>query len=144
MNPVPPSAQSQENLNPMPTLSAAQRSNLFPLTAAGYAWWRERSLRALGADFTLEREAALFRALCRPQAGQDWLDVGTSAGFYAGVLARADCRVLAVDLSAPMLREGARREPDARIDWAQLNMERSDLPDASFDGVTVGATLNET
>lgn len=144
MNPVPPSAQSQENLNPEPALSAAQRSNLFPLTAAGYAWWRERSLRALGADFTLEREAALFRALCRPQAGQDWLDVGTSAGFYAGVLARADCRVLAVDLSAPMLREGARREPDARIDWAQLNMERSDLPDASFDGVTVGATLNET
>ncbi|MCD0177847.1 SAM-dependent methyltransferase, partial [Deinococcus sp. 14RED07] len=60
---MPPSAQSQENLNPMPTLSAAQRSNLFPLTAAGYAWWRERSLRALGADFTLEREAALFRAL---------------------------------------------------------------------------------
>ncbi len=144
MNPVPPSAQSQENLNPEPALSAAQRSNLFPLTAAGYAWWRERSLRALGADFTLEREAALFRALCRPQAGQDWLDVGTSAGFYAGVLARADCRVLAVDLSAPMLREGARREPDARIDWAQLNMERSDLPPASFDGVTVGATLNET
>ncbi|WP_343755452.1 class I SAM-dependent methyltransferase [Deinococcus depolymerans] len=147
MNPVPLPAQSQENLNShpaVPALSAAQRSNLFPLTAAGYAWWRQRSLRALGADYTLEREARLFRARCSPRAGQRWLDVGTSAGFYAGVLARAGCEVLAVDISAPMLREGARREPDARIDWAQLNMERSDLPTGAFDGVTVGATLNET
>ena len=88
MNRVPHAAQAKENLNPdahpAPALSAAQRSNLFPVTAWGYAWWRARSLRLLGAHgFTLEREAALFRALCRPQPGQAWLDVGTSAGFYA-------------------------------------------------------------
>ena len=29
-------------------------------------------------------------------------------------------------------------------DWLLTNLEASSLPDASFDGVTVGATLNET
>jgi 2-polyprenyl-3-methyl-5-hydroxy-6-metoxy-1,4-benzoquinol methylase len=132
-----------------PRLSVAQRSNLSPLTAWGYAWWRARSLTLLGGQpFGLAREAALFRNLCRPQPGQSWLDVGTSTGFYAGVLARAGCRVLAADLSAPMLAQAQQREPSeqegGQIDWAMLNLERSGLPDESFDGVTVGATLNET
>ncbi|ALW89217.1 class I SAM-dependent methyltransferase [Deinococcus actinosclerus] len=149
MNLVPSAAQAKENLNPdahsAPALSAAQRSNLLPLTAWGYAWWRERSLGLLGArGFTLEREAALFTALCRPATGQRWLDVGTSAGFYAGVLARAGAQVTAADLSPAMLAVAARREPDPAITWANLNVEASGLPDASFDGITVGATLNET
>lgn len=132
-----------------PALSLAQRSNLWPLTAKGYAWWRARSLTLLGGQaFGLEREAQLFRTLCQPRAGQSWLDAGTSTGFYAGVLARAGCRVLAADLSAPMLAEARRREPSeqagGQIDWVMLNLEGSALPDASFDGVTVGATLNET
>lgn len=135
--------QSQETLNP--ALTVAQRSNLLPLTAWGYALWRARSLSLLaGQPFSLEREAALFRALCRPQGGEVWLDAGTSTGFYAGVLARAGCRVLAADLSAPMLAVARRREPHPDIDWLLTNLEASGLPDASFDGVTVGATLNET
>ncbi|GGR80154.1 class I SAM-dependent methyltransferase [Deinococcus sedimenti] len=149
MNPVPRAAQDQENLNPDRSagvaLSAAQRSNLSPLTAWGYAWWRARSLGLLGArGFTLEREAALFRALCRPAPGQHWLDVGTSAGFYAGVLARSGAQVTAADLSPAMLRVAAAREPHPSIRWTQLNVEASDLPSTSFDGITVGATLNET
>lgn len=142
--------QSQETLNPAPPradtpLTTAQRSNLSPLTARGYMAWRARSLTLLGAQpFSLGREAALFSALCRPRPGEAWLDAGTSAGFYAGLLARAGCRVLAADLSAPMLAEGARREPHPGIDWLLTNLEASGLPDASFDGVTVGATLNET
>ncbi|ANE44137.1 class I SAM-dependent methyltransferase [Deinococcus puniceus] len=137
-----------------PSLSVAQRSNLWPVTAWGYAWWRAHSLTLLGGQaFGLEREAALFSNLCRPQPSQSWLDAGTSTGFYAGVLARAGCRVLAADLSGPMLAEAQRREPShqpseqmdgGQIDWAMLNLEASGLPDASFDGVTVGATLNET
>lgn len=139
----------KETLNsaapPTPSLSVAQRSNLWPVTAWGYAWWRAHSLTLLGGQpFGLAREAELFRSLCRPQPGQSWLDAGTSTGFYAGVLARAGCRVLAADLSAPMLAEAQRREHSPAIDWAMLNLELSGLPDASFDGVTVGATLNET
>ncbi|UQN05331.1 class I SAM-dependent methyltransferase [Deinococcus sp. QL22] len=128
-----------------PSLSVAQRSNLWPITALGYAWWRARSLTLLGGQaFGLAREAKLFRSLCRPQPGQSWLDAGTSTGFYAGVLAQVGCRVLAADLSAPMLAEAQRREPSDQIDWAMLNLELSGLPSESFDGVTVGATLNET
>lgn len=149
MTSVTQKPQMQENLNPVPSgqpaLSVAQRSNTLELTARGYALWRTRSLGLLsGRPFSLAREARLFRALCRPHAGERWLDAGTSAGFYAGVLASAGCRVLAADLSAAMLREGQRREPSAQIDWALLNLEDSGLPDGSFDGVTVGATLNET
>lgn len=145
MNPVGTPRQSQENLNPELLLTAAQRSNLWPLTAWGYAAWRERSLTALsGQAFPPAREAALFRALCRPQPGELWLDAGTSAGFYAGVLARAGCRVLAADLSAPMLAQARRRQEHPNIDWHLTNLEASGLPDGSFDGVTVGATLNET
>lgn len=142
--------QSKETLNlapgPVtPLLTAAQRSNLLSLTARGYPLWRSRSLTLLtGQPFGLAREAALFRTLCRPRPGERWLDAGTSAGFYAGVLARSGCRVLAADLSAPMLAEGARREPDPGIDWLLTNLEASGLPGAGFDGVAVGATLNET
>lgn len=145
MNPVGNPRQSQENLNPELPLTPAQRSNLWPLTARGYAAWRAQSLTWLsGQPFPLEREARLFLGLCRPQPGQDWLDAGTSAGFYAGLLARAGCRVLAADLSAPMLAEARRREDHPNIDWLLTNLEASGLPSASFDGVTVGATLNET
>lgn len=149
MTSVPQNPQMQGNLNPVPptrpALTAAQRSNSLELTARGYALWRARSLTLLsGAPFSLEREARLFRALCRPQPGQDWLDAGTSAGFYAGVLAAAGCRVLAADLSASMLGEAQRREKSPNIDWALMNLEDSGLSDESFDGVTVGATLNET
>ncbi|MBB5365485.1 2-polyprenyl-6-hydroxyphenyl methylase/3-demethylubiquinone-9 3-methyltransferase [Deinococcus humi] len=141
--------QMQGNLNPAPpqgpTLSLAQHSNMLELTARAYALWRARSLGVLsGGPFSLEREARLFRALCQPQADETWLDAGTSAGFYAGVLAEAGCRVLAADLSPPMLREGQRREQSPRIDWALLNLEDSGLPSGGFNGVTVGATLNET
>lgn len=149
MTSVTQKPQMQGNLNPVlppqPALTTAQRSNTLELTARGYALWRARSLGLLsGTPFGLAREARLFRALCRPQPGQDWLDAGTSAGFYAGVLAAAGCRVLAADLSAPMLREAQRRENSPNIDWALMNLEDSGLPDASFDGVAVGATLNET
>lgn len=139
----------KETLNPAaysePRLSLAQRSNLWPVTARGYAWWRARSLTLLGGQaFGLAREADLFRGLCCPQPGQSWLDAGTSTGFYAGVLARAGCRVLAADLSAPMLAQARQREQSDQIDWAMLNLEQSGLQGESFDGITVGATLNET
>ncbi|WP_370293721.1 class I SAM-dependent methyltransferase [Deinococcus sp. KSM4-11] len=140
------SGQRKENLNSgPPSLTAAQRSNFAPLTARTYTAWRRRSLGLLaGRPFSLAQETALFLGQCRPQPGEWWLDAGTSTGFYAGLLARAGCRVLAVDLSPAMLREAARQQPHDHIDWAVMNVESNDLPEGRFDGVTVGATLNET
>lgn len=146
---MPPSAQPQGKVNSPAAspraLTPAQRSNFWRPVAAGYALWRAQSLTVLsGEPLGLEREAALFLGLCRPQPGERWLDVGTSAGFYAGVLARAGAQVLAADLSPAMLAVARRRERSPRIEWAELNLEASGLPGASFDGITVGATLNET
>ncbi|WP_420596773.1 class I SAM-dependent methyltransferase [Deinococcus sp.] len=125
--------------------TSAQRSNFLELTARGYMTWRRRSLSLLtGSPLPLEREAAYFIALCAPQAGQSWLDVGTSAGFYAGILARRGAQVLACDISPAMLREAARQETHPNISYALLNAEQTGLPAASFDGVCIGATLNET
>ena len=129
----------------MPTLTPAQWSNLWPITAWCYAAWRARSLGLLtGQPFSLAREARLFTGRCAPQPGEHWLDAGASAGFYAGVLARQGCRVTAADLSPAMLREGQRREPSPQIDWVQVNLESAAWPGEQFDGVTIGATLNET
>ncbi|MPY65999.1 methyltransferase domain-containing protein [Deinococcus sp. SDU3-2] len=149
MNPMPAPRHTKETLNPAAgvprPLTLAQRSNLLYPTAWGYAAWRARSLTWLtGQPFSLEREAALFTVLCRPRPGQRWLDAGTSTGFYAGVLTQAGCEVVAADLSAPMLAAARRRVRAPGVDWLLTNLEASGLPDASFDGVTVGAALNET
>ncbi|MDO4263270.1 MAG: class I SAM-dependent methyltransferase [Deinococcus sp.] len=127
-------------------LTLAQCSNVLPPVAWGYRWWRAASLTLLsGQAFSLRREAALFLGHARPQAGDRWLDIGTSSGFYAGVLAAQGCRVTATDLSPAMLREARRRVPSPAVNWALQNSETL-LPEwaGRFDGVTIGATLNET
>ncbi|PYE54505.1 class I SAM-dependent methyltransferase [Deinococcus yavapaiensis] len=126
-------------------LTTAQRSNFSPLTALGYHAWRARSLGLLsGTTLPLEREARLFLAHAKPRPGERWLDVGTSTGFYAGVLASAECDVLAIDISPAMLRAASARVRNDAIEWGLLNVEDSGLPSESFDGITVGATLGET
>ncbi len=130
---------------PARQLSAAQRSNFWSVTAQGYALWRARSLAFLtGTAFSLNREQHLFLSQCQPSPQQLWLDVGTSTGFYAGVLAGQHCKVLAADISPAMLKVAAQKEPSPYIDWRLLNLEKSGLASATFDGITVGATLNET
>ncbi|WP_261664238.1 class I SAM-dependent methyltransferase [Deinococcus sp. Marseille-Q6407] len=127
-------------------LTLAQRSNFLPPVAWGYPAWRARSLTLLsGQRFSLQREAALFLGHCRPHLGEAWLDIGTSAGFYAGVLAAQGCQVTATDFSPAMLQVARRRSGSSRIRWAQQNSETLP-PDwaGRFDGVTIGATLNET
>lgn len=150
MKSMPPRAQPQETVN-LPAsasgrpLTPAQRSNFWAPVAAAYPLWRARSLTLLsGEALGPAREAALFTGLCRPRPGERWLDAGTSTGFYAGVLACAGAQVLAADLSPAMLAVARKKETSPSIEWAALNLEASGLPDASFDGVTLGATLNET
>ena len=127
-------------------LTLAQRSNFVPPVALGYSLWRAQSLTLLsGQPFALRREAALFLRQARPQAGRRWLDIGTSAGFYAALLAQAGAEVVAADLSPAMLREAARRTAGLGISFVKANAEALPLPwAAQFDGVTIGATLNET
>lgn len=128
----------------MKRLTPAQRSNFLRLTAWGYAWWRARSLTLLsGQPFGLAREERLFVTLTQPQAGERWLDIGTSTGFYAGVLAHCGCVVDALDISPAMLREAQRREGDG-VNWLCLNAENTRLDAERYDGITIGATLNET
>lgn len=126
-------------------LTPAQRSNFLPPTAWGYDLWRSHALSILsGQPFPLAREARLFLTLAQPRAGQHWLDAGTSTGFYAGLLAAQGCQVDAADLSAAMLAQATRKHPHHGIRWRQMNLETSSLPAATYDGITVGATLNET
>ncbi|WP_157448894.1 class I SAM-dependent methyltransferase [Deinococcus peraridilitoris] len=121
-----------------------------PGVAWGYQTWREVSLGLLsGSRLTLQNEERLFTTLAQPRPGESWLDVGTSSGFYAGVLARAGADILAIDIAPSMLkvaRTRLDRHPDqsARVDWALIDIEESGLPDGCFDGIAVGATLNET
>ena len=123
----------------------AQRSNELALTAAGYMAWRRRSLSWLsGGALPLEREAAFFLALCRPQPQQLWLDIGTSAGFYAGVLAG---RALRCWPAISARRCCAKQAAANRIPTSPTRCstpKHTGLPSGSFDGVSIGATLNET
>ena len=136
---------NRATVEPQPRWTLAQRSNLSRLVALGYPWWRARSLTWLtGTPLGLAREARLFTHHCQPRPGERWLDAGSSAGFYAGLLAKSGCEVLAADLSPAMLDVARARVHNPRVVWARLNVEASGMPDHDFDGVAVGATLNET
>jgi ubiquinone/menaquinone biosynthesis C-methylase UbiE len=140
--------------NRLPTharLTLAQQSNLIPITAALYDAWRVRSLSLLtGESYTLEREFVLMLDWLEVKPEQTFLDVGTSTGNYAMALARTGARVTAIDISKPMLEKAQTRiqaelEPEqaALITLEQANAEALPYPDSSFDGVVLGATLNE-
>jgi ubiquinone/menaquinone biosynthesis C-methylase UbiE len=123
----------------------AQRSNFIPITAQLYDTWRERSLSLLtGESYTLKREFALMLEWLQPQPDQHYLDVGTSTGNYARVLADNGVRVTAIDISRAMLEKAASLSTKyGNINFEQANVEALPYPDSSFDGVVVGASLNE-
>ena len=136
-------------------LTLAQQSNLIPITAALYDAWRVRSLSLLtGEHYTLEREFALMLDWLEVHSDshveQTFLDVGTSTGNYAMALARTGARVTAIDISKPMLEKAQSRIQDELepaqanlITLEQANAEALPYADSSFDGVVLGATLNE-
>jgi SAM-dependent methyltransferase len=132
-------------------LTLTQQSNLIPITAALYDTWRVRSLSLLtGEKYTLEREFALMLDWLEVKPDQNFLDVGTSTGNYAMALAKKGARVTAIDISKPMLEKAQTRiqtelEPaqTGLITLEQANAEALPYADSSFDGVVLGATLNE-
>lgn len=89
-----------------------------------------------------EGPAVVYRALAEPVlevagavAGLQVLDVGSGSGALADELARRGARVLALDLSLGMLRQGARGRPPAAVaDVRALPVRRgcADLVTASF------------
>lgn len=106
--------------------------------AAGPSWvaMQERLDAQLVALGTLARERAGIAA------GERVLDVGCGCGGTTLELARAvgaDGRVVAVDISEPMLaRARARAEASdlaARIEWQGVDAQTARFPEASFDCV---------
>lgn len=124
--------------------SLAQSSNFLGLTTALYDVWRTKSIGLLTReDFSLEREFALMLEWLNVQAGQAFLDVGTSTGNYARVLAKAGARVTAIDISKSFLERAALASENLGILFEQANSENLPYLDSSFDGAVLGATLNE-
>ena len=122
----------------------AQLSNLLPVTALLYDAWRVKSLSLLtGDDFRLEREFALMLEWLKVESGQTFLDVGTSTGNYARAIAGCGATVTAIDISKPMLVQAQKLTTQPTISFEQVNVEALPYPDSSFDGVVVGASLNE-
>ena len=122
----------------------AQLSNLLPVTALLYDAWRVKSLSLLtGDDFKLEREFALMLEWLAVKPDQAFLDVGTSTGNYARALTTGSAVVTAIDISKPMLAQAQKLTTQPNISYEQVNVEALPYADSSFDGVVVGASLNE-
>ena len=124
--------------------SLAQSSNLLSLTAALYDLWRTKSISLLTREnFPLEREFTLMLEWLNLKSGQSFLDVGTSTGNYARVLAKTGAIVTAIDISKPFLERAAQASENLGILFEQANSEDLPYPTSSFDGAVLGATLNE-
>lgn len=124
--------------------SLAQFSNFLPITTALYDVWRVKSIGLLTREnYSLEREFTLMLEWLNVQPKQTFLDVGTSTGNYARVLAKAGASVTAIDISKAFLMRAAQNTSDLEIVFEQANAEALPYADSSFDGVTLGATLNE-
>jgi SAM-dependent methyltransferase len=87
-------------------------------------------------DFALRKRFLLDRIA----AGERVLDIGCGEGWFASELNRAGVSVVALDVAAEPLRRARARVPglDARLIDAD---EPWPLPDASFDAVWAGETL---
>jgi SAM-dependent methyltransferase len=131
----------------VPGGGAAAWVNGWRLTARAYEpLWRRHSLGLLtrGA-FSTARELATLSHWLAPLADRDALDVGCSSGLYARALAASGARVHALDTSRAFLLEAGRRAAAEGVALSLVQGDAHALPfaDASFDVVTLGATLNE-
>ncbi|HEY5342159.1 MAG TPA: class I SAM-dependent methyltransferase [Solirubrobacteraceae bacterium] len=74
------------------------------------------------------------------RAGERVLDVGCGEGRFAAELARAGAEVVGIDVAAEPLRRARERHPE--LDLLQVPAAGAwPLPDASFDAVWAGETI---
>ncbi len=127
-----------------PHFTLAQQSNFLGITAKLYDHWRVRSLAILGGqNFSLDQELQLMLDGLLVQPGQTFLDVGTSTGNYARALQAAGANVTAIDISPAFLNAAKQNPKNHNIVFQEANAEALPYANSSFDGVVVGATLNE-
>lgn len=127
----------------------AQSSNFWPLVARLYEpLWRRRSLELLTlGGYRTARELELLLLWLEPKPGEAVLDAACSAGLYARTLLRAEpqLRVHALDLSLPFLRQAQRYAASEGLEpvLVQADVRALPYPDATFDTVVCGGSLNE-
>jgi SAM-dependent methyltransferase len=130
-------------------MSMAQSTNHWSLTAEAYEnIWRKRSIGILsGDDFSLDDEAELLNAWMKPRAGEWFLDVGCSTGFYARSLAEHEpgCSAVALDFSLPMLTKAREQGAGRGAGMYLVRADARQMPfyTGTFDGIVSGGTLNE-
>jgi len=130
-------------------ITLAQQSNFLPPTARFYEdTWRRRSIGFLsGENFSFEDERQLLLSWSAPKPGELILDLGCSTGFYARALANAEAkaRVVAIDISEPMLAEARAKAVEEGVEMYLLKADVSELPfyGNSVDLLACGGSLNE-
>ncbi len=131
------------------SMSLAQSSNHWKVTAALYEdIWRKRSLSILtGEEFPIEKERELLMDWLHLQPGKLYLDIGCSTALYGRLIKKAqpDCDVVSLDFSKQMLQEARLKSEAEEVDTYLLRADARHLPffGATFDGLTMGGTLNE-
>lgn len=130
-------------------LSLAQSANHWRITASVYEnLWRNRSLSFLtGEEFPIEKEREKLLEWMNPQVGKTYLDVGCSTAIYARALKQSepDAHVVALDFSLQMLEEARFKAEADQTNLLLLRADARQMPffSKSFDGLTMGGTLNE-
>lgn len=130
-------------------MSWAQSSNHWKVTAALYEdIWRKRSLSILtGEEFPIEKERELLIDWLNPRRGKLYLDIGCSTALYGRLLKKAEpeCEVVSLDFSLQMLQEARLKSEAEEVALYLMRADARRLPffGDTFDGLTMGGTLNE-
>jgi len=130
-------------------ISIAQNTNEWNITASLYEnVWRRNALSIFtGDDFPLERELSLLKNWVPVQDKGKYLDVGCSSGLYARALKKqhATACVIALDFSIPMLKQTRLKAEKENLNIFLIRADARDMPfyAATFQGITMGGTLNE-
>ncbi|MFC1863519.1 ubiquinone/menaquinone biosynthesis methyltransferase [Thermodesulfobacteriota bacterium] len=109
--------------------------NMFQSIAPSYDCMNR--LITFGRDQTWRRYVVKTAAL---SVGGIMLDLGTGTGMIAMEALRCDpsVRVIAVDFSLRMMKEGCKKNQSERLSWHQADAMKLPFKDASVDAVTSG------
>lgn len=127
----------------------AQSSNHWKVAAALYEdIWRRRSLSIMtGEEFPIQKERKLLVDWLNPQPEKLYMDIGCSTGLYGRLVKNSepDSDFVSLDFSKQMLQEARLKSEVEKVDQYLLRADARKMPffGATFDGLTMGGTLNE-